>query len=100
MSLCTCVMRCVCVRQWVGPRWPPPPWWRGVAPGPPLIVRLCESIIFMKSTHPKVGMALIGVWVEAKVWALARRDAHSFLAVWAVCCIVNCIVTGGGLKRV
>ena len=43
----------------------------------------------MLSTHPKVGMAvLVGVRVKAKVWALARRDAHSFLTVWAVCCIV------------
>ena len=25
---------------------------------------------------------LIGVRVKAKVWALARRDAHSFLAMW------------------
>ena len=42
----------------------------------------------MISTHPKVGMAvLVGVRVKAKVWALARRDAHSFLTVWAVCCI-------------
>ena len=33
----------------------------------------------MLSTHPKVGMAvLVGVRVKAKVWALARRDAHSF----------------------
>ena len=33
----------------------------------------------MISTHPKVGMAvLVGVRVKAKVWALARRDAHSF----------------------
>ena len=43
----------------------------------------------MISTHPKVGMAvLVGVRVKAKVRALARRDAHSFLAVRAVCCIV------------
>ena len=36
----------------------------------------------MISTHPKVGMAvLVGVRVKAKVRALARRDAHSFLAV-------------------
>ena len=43
----------------------------------------------MLSTHPKVGMAvLVGVRVKAKVRALARRDAHSFLAVRAVCCIV------------
>ena len=42
----------------------------------------------MISTHPKVGMAvLVGVRVKAKVRALARRDAHSFLAVRAVCCI-------------
>ena len=42
----------------------------------------------MISTHPKVGMAvLVGVRVKAKVWALARRDAHSFLTVWVVCCI-------------
>jgi len=33
----------------------------------------------MTSTHPRVGMAvLVGVRVKAKVWALARRDAHSF----------------------
>ena len=39
----------------------------------------------MISTHPKVGMAvLVGVRVKAKVRALARRDAHSFLAVWAI----------------
>ena len=39
----------------------------------------------MISTHPKVGMAvLVGVRVKAKVWALTRRDAHSFLAVWAI----------------
>ena len=32
---------------------------------------------------------LVGVTrVKAKVWALARRDAHSFLAVRAVRCIV------------
>ena len=38
----------------------------------------------MLSTHPKVGMAvLVGVRVKAKVRALARRDAHSFLAVRA-----------------
>ena len=38
----------------------------------------------MLSTHPKVGMAvLVGVRVKAKVRALARRDAHSFLAVCA-----------------
>ena len=43
----------------------------------------------MLSTHPKVGMTvLVGVRVKAKVRALARRDAHSFLAVRAVCCIV------------
>ena len=43
----------------------------------------------MLSTHPKVGMAvLVGVRVKAKVRALARRDAHSFLAVRAVFCIV------------
>ena len=43
----------------------------------------------MISTHPKVGMAvLVGVRVKAKVRALARCDAHSFLAVRAVCCIV------------
>ena len=43
----------------------------------------------MLSTHPKVGMAvLVGVRVKAKVRALARRDAHSFLAVRAVRCIV------------
>jgi len=42
----------------------------------------------MLSTHPKVGMAvLIGARVKAKVRALARRDAHSFLVVRAVCCI-------------
>ena len=36
----------------------------------------------MTSTHPRVGMAvLVGVRVKAKVWALARRDAHSFLAM-------------------
>ena len=40
----------------------------------------------MLSTHPKVGMTvLVGVRVKAKVRALARRDAHSFLR--AVCCI-------------
>ena len=34
----------------------------------------------MISTHPKVGVAvLVGVRVKAKVRALARRDAHSFL---------------------
>ena len=39
----------------------------------------------MISTHPKVGMAvLVEVRVKAKVRALARRDAHSFLAVRAV----------------
>ena len=39
----------------------------------------------MLSTHPKVGMAvLVGVRVKAKVWALTRRDAHPFLAVWAI----------------
>ena len=33
----------------------------------------------MTSTHPRVGMAvLVAVRVKAKVWALARRDAHSF----------------------
>ena len=34
----------------------------------------------MISTHPKVGMAvfIVGVRVKAKVWALARRNAHSF----------------------
>ena len=33
----------------------------------------------MTSTHPRVGMAvLVGVRVKAKVWALARRDAHYF----------------------
>ena len=38
----------------------------------------------MLSTHPKVGMAvLVGVRVKAKVRALARRDAHSFLAARA-----------------
>ena len=43
----------------------------------------------MLSTHPKVGMTvLVGVRVKAEVRALARRDAHSFLAVRAVCCIV------------
>ena len=43
----------------------------------------------MLSTHPKVGMAvLVGVRVKAEVRALARRDAHSFLAVRAVRCIV------------
>ena len=47
----------------------------------------------MISTHPKVGMAvLVGVRVKAKVRALARRDAHSFLAmrtvlgIIALCC--------------
>ena len=45
----------------------------------------------MLSTHPKVGMAvLVGVRVKAKVWALARRGAHSFLAVRAVRCIALC----------
>ena len=44
----------------------------------------------MTSTHPRVGMTLlVRVRAKAKVWALARRDAHSFLAVWAVCCIVS-----------
>ena len=43
----------------------------------------------MLSTHPKVGMAvLVGVRVKAKVRALARRDAHSFLAMWATFGIV------------
>ena len=43
----------------------------------------------MISTHPKVGMAvLVGIRVKAKVWALARCGAHSFLAVRAVCRIV------------
>ena len=43
----------------------------------------------MLSTHPKVGMAvLVGVRVKAEIRALARRDAHSFLAVRAVRCIV------------
>ena len=33
----------------------------------------------MTSTHPRVGMTLlVGIGVKAKVWALARRDAHSF----------------------
>ena len=49
----------------------------------------------MISTHPKVGMAvLVGVRVKAKVWALARRDAHSFLTVWAVCCIADAALSG------
>ena len=40
----------------------------------------------MTYTHPKVGIALlVRVRVKPQVWALARRDAHSFLAVWAVC---------------
>ena len=43
----------------------------------------------MLSTHPRVGMTvLVGVRVKAKVRALARRDAHSFVAVRAVRCIV------------
>ena len=43
----------------------------------------------MTSTHPRVGMTLlVGIGVKAKVWALARRGAHSFLAVRAVCRIV------------
>ena len=42
----------------------------------------------MITTHSKVGVTvLVGVRVKAKVRALARRDAHSFLAVRAVCCI-------------
>ena len=33
----------------------------------------------MTSTHPRVGMTLlVGIGVKAKVWALARRGAHSF----------------------
>ena len=54
----------------------------------------------MISTHPKVGMAvLVGVRVKAKVRALARRDALSFLAVRAVCCIVAlCCCSGSRLK--
>ena len=43
----------------------------------------------MTSTHPRVGMTvLVGIGVKAKVRALARRDAHSFVAVRAVRCIV------------
>ena len=43
----------------------------------------------MISTHPKVGVTvLVGVRVKAKVRALARRGAHSFLAVRAVCRII------------
>jgi len=43
----------------------------------------------MISTHPKVGMAvLVGVRVKAKVRALARRDAHSFLAMRTVLSII------------
>ena len=34
----------------------------------------------MLSTHPKVGMTVL-VGVKAKVRALARRDAHSFLGL-------------------
>ena len=47
----------------------------------------------MTSTHPRVGMTLlVGIGVKAKVWALARRGAHSFLAmrtvlgIIALCC--------------
>ena len=36
---------------------------------------------------------LIRVWAKAQVWVLARRDAHSLLAVWAISSIV------GGLVR-
>ena len=33
----------------------------------------------MISTHPRVGVnLLVRVRVKAKVWALPRRDAHSF----------------------
>ena len=47
----------------------------------------------MLSTHPKVGMAvLVGVRVKAKVRALARRDAHSFVAVRAVRCIRSAVL--------
>ena len=45
----------------------------------------------MLSTHPKVGMAVsVGVRVKAKVRALARRYAHSFLAVRAGRMIGHC----------
>ena len=44
----------------------------------------------MSSIHPKVGMAvLVGVGVKAEVWALARRDAHSFLAMRTVLGIIH-----------
>jgi len=34
---------------------------------------LCEDVICMTSTHPRVGMTLlVGIGVKAKVWALAR----------------------------
>ena len=75
---------CMCVLQWVGP--PAAPTvvggGAGAAPG---CVEVMWRCCFMSSIHPKVGMAvLIGARVKAKVRALARRDAHSFLAVWAI----------------
>ena len=76
----------ICASQWVEPPAALTMMGVRVAPGPPLIVwRYC----FVESTHPKVGMALlIRVGAKAQVWTLARRDAHSFLAVWAVSSIV------------
>ena len=90
MSLRSClvVMRCMFVLQCTV----------GLATGCPRTVvgggagaaPVCVGIILLlQSTHPKVGMALlIRVGVKAQVWALARHDAHYFLAVWAVSCIV------------
>ena len=54
---------------------------------------MCEDVVCMTSTHPRVGMTLlVGIGVKAKVWALARRGAHSFLTmrtvlgIIALCC--------------
>ena len=84
MSLRARFMRCVCVYQWVGPPAAPTAVGGGAGAAPDCV----KVTVFMLSTHPKVGMAVfVGVRVKAKVRALARRDAHSFLAVRAVCCI-------------
>ena len=55
----------------------------------------------MTSTHPRVGMAvLVGVRVKAKVWALARRDAHSFGLGRTQSCLYRIIIYIGLVDRI
>ena len=82
MSLRSCFMRCICVHQWVKP--PAAPTVVGVGAGAaPDCVRV--SFLSNRPTRARLGVTLlIRVRVKAEVWALTRRDAHPFLAVWAI----------------